>query len=64
MNNGNILAYDSYVRNRESHDKQCVQKDPSSKATATWTGGAYEEVRKHSQGARTPPEVFFNTSRG
>ncbi len=32
MNNANILAYDSYVRNWDSHDKQyrSVQKDPSS----------------------------------
>jgi hypothetical protein len=31
------------------------------KAAATWTGEAYEGVREHSQGARTPLAAFFNT---
>ncbi len=49
--------------NREPYEKiGSVQKGPASpvlrplegKAAATWTGGAYEEVREHGQGARTP----------
>jgi hypothetical protein len=40
----------------ENHTKKygSVQKGPSSKAAATWTGGAYGGVREHGQGARTP----------
>jgi hypothetical protein len=39
----------------ESHTKKgSVQKDSSGKAAASWTGGAYEGVREHGQGARTP----------
>ncbi|GJL68663.1 MAG: hypothetical protein NPIRA06_12980 [Nitrospirales bacterium] len=38
-----------------------VQKGPSGKAAATWTGGAYGGVREHGQEARTPLADFFNT---
>ncbi len=40
----------------ESHTKKygSVQKGPSSKAAASWRGGAYGGVREHGQGARTP----------
>ncbi len=47
----------------KSHSKKfgSVQKGSSSKAAATWTGGAYEGVRERGQGARTPLVAFFNT---
>jgi hypothetical protein len=38
-----------------------IQNGASSKAAAPWTGGAYEGVREHGQGARTPLAAFFNT---
>jgi hypothetical protein len=46
----------------ESHTKKLgnVQKGSSSKAAATWTGGAYGGVREHGQEARTPLAAFFN----
>ena len=49
----------------ESHTKKnygSVQKGRSSKGAAAWTGGAYEGVREHGQGARTQLAAFSNNS--
>jgi hypothetical protein len=39
---------------------QDVQKGPSSKAAGHLAGGAYEGVREHDKGPRTPLADFFN----
>ena len=55
------LSVHMWVAETQSKEFWRVQKCPSNKAAATWTGGAYEGAREHGQGARTPLAAFFNT---
>jgi hypothetical protein len=49
------------VTERQMKKYWSIQNGASSKAAVPWTGGAYEGVREHGQGARTPLAAFFNT---